>query len=263
MLLNVAGQPAYAYTGGRPFAAELPCICFVHGAAHDHSVWALQSRYFAHHGRGVLALDLPGHGRSKGEAPASIEHAADWLAACLDAAHVRSAALVGHSMGSLIALETAARFPAKVERLVLIGTASPMPVSDALLNAAEQRVQDAYEMVNQWSHSQAAQIGSHPVPGLWMTGVNMRLMQRNRPDTLHIDLLACNRYGNGVTAAAQVRCQTLLVAGERDLMTPARSSLALAGALPQAQRVVATGTGHALMTEQPDRVLDVLIDFLG
>ncbi|HYD82169.1 MAG TPA: alpha/beta fold hydrolase, partial [Paucimonas sp.] len=66
MLLNVQGHEAYCYTGGKKFDATLPTVAFVHGAQHDHSVWILQSRYFAHHGFNVLAVDLPGHGRSKG-----------------------------------------------------------------------------------------------------------------------------------------------------------------------------------------------------
>ena len=64
MELIVNDARAYAYTGGRPFDPQLPCVAFVHGAQHDHSVWALQTRWFAHHGYSVLAFDLPGHGRA-------------------------------------------------------------------------------------------------------------------------------------------------------------------------------------------------------
>ena len=106
--------PAYAYTGGKAFDAALPCVVFVHGALNDHSVWTLLARWFAHHGHGVLAVDLPGHGRSGGAPLASVEALADWLLALLDAAGVRRAAFVGHSMGSLIALEAAARAPQRV-----------------------------------------------------------------------------------------------------------------------------------------------------
>jgi pimeloyl-ACP methyl ester carboxylesterase len=73
MRLSVDGHEVYAYTGTRPVDPAAPAIVFVHGAANDHSVWALQSRYFAHHGHGVLAVDLPGHGRSGGPALATVE----------------------------------------------------------------------------------------------------------------------------------------------------------------------------------------------
>ena len=121
MQFNVNGKQAYAYTGGKTFDATLPTVVFVHGAQCDHSVWILQSRYLAHHGYGVLALDLPGHGRSAGPALARVEDLADWVAGALDAAGVEAGALVGHSMGSLIALECAARHPARVTKIALLG----------------------------------------------------------------------------------------------------------------------------------------------
>jgi len=139
MKLVVDGREAYAYTGGKPFDPALPCVVFVHGALNDHSVWTLLARWFAHHGHSVLALDLPGHSRSEGPALASVEEMALWLLRVLDAAGVAQAALVGHSMGSLVALEAAARAPGRITRLVMVGTAYPMKVSDALLGTARER----------------------------------------------------------------------------------------------------------------------------
>jgi pimeloyl-ACP methyl ester carboxylesterase len=66
----------YAYTGGKAFDPTLPCVVFIHGALNDHSVWTLLARWCAHHGYSVLALDLPGHGRSAGLPPPSVEAAA-------------------------------------------------------------------------------------------------------------------------------------------------------------------------------------------
>src|ERR1700730_13285742 len=111
MRVEVAGRHVYAYTGARVFDSTLATLVFVHGAANDHSVWALQSRYFAHHGSNVLAVDLPGHGRSTGDALGSVEAIADWIPGLLDALGVDAAALVGHSMGALAVLECAARYP--------------------------------------------------------------------------------------------------------------------------------------------------------
>ena len=121
MGLAVAGREVYAYTGARPRVPAQRTIVFVHGAANDHGVWAWQSRYFAHHGFNVLAVDLPGHGRSEGAALASVEAVADWIVALLDAAGAERAALVGHSLGALAALECAARHPERVEKIVLAG----------------------------------------------------------------------------------------------------------------------------------------------
>src|ERR1039457_514631 len=178
MLFNIHGHDVYCYTGGKQFNPELPTAVFIHGAQNDHSVWILQTRYFAHHGFGVLAVDLPGHGRSKGAALTSVEAVADWLIALLDAAGVQKATLIGHSMGSLIALETQARAPARVAKIALVGTAYPMKVSDSLLDAAMNDEQSAIDMVNIWSHTSIAHKPSCPGPGFYAMNGSQRLMQR-------------------------------------------------------------------------------------
>ena len=262
MRVQVAGSDVYAYTGSRPFDAALPTIVFVHGAANDHSVWALQSRYFAHHGRNVLAVDLPGHGRSGGDALPSVEAIADWLPALLDAAGVPAAALIGHSLGALAVLAAAARQPARVTRIVLLGPAVPMPVSDVLLDAAKANDHVAYELINGWSHSPGKQLGGSPVPGMWLMGSGMRLMERTRPGVLYTDLAACHTYADGLIAAAAVRCPALLILGARDLMAPPKGAPALIAALADARVVTLPDCGHALMAAQPDAVLDALAAFL-
>src|SRR5216683_6750263 len=128
MKLTIHGHEALVTTGGRDFDRTLPTMVFLHGAGFDHTAWALHSRWFAHHGFSVLAPDLPGHGRSSGNALPTIADMADWTAALLGAAGAPKAKLVGHSMGSLIALEASARHPAKVSGLNLIGTAATMTV---------------------------------------------------------------------------------------------------------------------------------------
>jgi pimeloyl-ACP methyl ester carboxylesterase len=258
----VQSKHTYAYTGGRPFDASLPCVVFIHGAEHDHCVWVLQSRYLAHHGRGVLAVDLPGHGRSEGPPLASVEAMADWIVALLNAAGATRAALVGHSMGSLIALECAARHPLRVTKIALVGTAFPMRVSDELLAATRDDEPLAQDMVNLWSHSSYAQYPSNPGPGFWVMGENLRLMQRQKPGVMHVDFAACNSYANGAAAAAQVACPALLVLGKRDIMTPPRATKDLTSALKDKRVVEIAGSGHALMAEKPDEVLDALAAFV-
>ena len=262
MRLTVDGRAAYAYTGARVLEHGRATIVFVHGAAHDHSVWALQSRYFAHHGRGVLAPDLPGHGRSEGPPLARIEDMAEWITAVLDAAGVKAAALVGHSMGSLAVLECAARFSERVSRIALLATAFPMRVSPDLLEATKSKESDAHGMINAWSHSACAHYPSNPGPGFWVIGGNLRLMQRQKPGVLHADFAACDGYKAGFERAAQVKCPALFLLGARDAMTPARAGRDLARAVPNSTVVTLASAGHNLMGEEPDEVLDTLVEFL-
>ncbi len=265
MNLLLSGHAAYVYTGGKTLDPRQPAVLFIHGAAQDHSCWALQSRWFAHHGFATLAPDLPGHGRSAGGPLPSVEAIADWIVALLDAAGIDRASLVGHSMGSLAALETAARYPNRVGGLALIGASVPMPVSEALLQAAANDEPKAIAMIDGWSHSPRGLMGGNPVPGMWMLGASRRLMERQPHGVIANDLAACNAYAGGVTAAKAVAasgCPTLVVAGTRDLMTPMRNTRALTEMLPHAKVVTLPGAGHAMMAEQPDALLDALIGFV-
>jgi len=257
-----AGHDVYAYTGTRPLSAALPTAIFIHGAAADHSVWALQSRYFAHHGWNVLAIDLPGHGRSGGDALTSVEAIADWIPGVLDAAKVGKAALVGHSLGSLAALECAARHSERVTKVVLVGPAVPMTVAEPLLEAAKRNDHVAYELINGWSYSAAKQLGGNAMPGIWLTGNALRLMERTRPGVLFADLMACHAYAGGLGAAARLRCPVLVIMGARDIMAPPKNAKVLSATLPDPRIVTLPDCGHALMAEEPDAVLDALRGFL-
>jgi pimeloyl-ACP methyl ester carboxylesterase len=255
MNLSVNGIDAFAATGGREFDSRLPTVVLIHGAGFDHSAWALQSRWFAHHGFSVLVPDLPGHGRSAGPALRSIAEMADWTAALLDAARAKRAHLIGHSMGSLIALETAARHPEKVSVLGLIGTAATMTVGPDLLKAAEANDQAAIDMVSIWGLGFNAELGGSLAPGLWMHGGAQRVLQHCTPGVLFSDLDACNSYQDALAAAAKVTVPTAIILGERDMMTPAKAGKALAAAIANSRTVVLPGAGHMLMAERPDELL--------
>jgi len=260
MKVEVQGREAYAYTGGKPFAADGPCVVFIHGALNDHSVWTLLARWVAHHGHRVLAVDLPGHGRSEGPPLASVQALADWVLALLDAAGVERAHLVGHSMGSLIALEAAARAPTRASSLVMVGTAYPMKVSDALLATARDDPARAIAMVNALSHSSLASKPSYPGPGAWLRGGGSALMHRIQGDAdgnlFEHDFRVCDAYAGGIEAARRVTCPAHLIVGSRDVMTPAKATKELAGMLNAAvSRIV---SGHALMQEAPDAVLNAV-----
>ncbi|MDO8418887.1 MAG: alpha/beta hydrolase [Rubrivivax sp.] len=261
MRLDVDGREAYAYTGGKPFDPALPCIVFLHGAGHDHSPWTLLARWFAHHGHGVLAVDLPGHLRSAGPPLPDVDALAAWVLALLDAAGVARAALVGHSMGSLIALEAAAKAPERCTQLVMLGTAYPMRVSEALLATARETPLRAMAMVNAWSVSTLATKPGFPSPGNWHHGSDLALRRRVQAgapgsNLFHHDFDLCHRYAGGMEAAARVRCPVTLILGRVDQMTPPRAANDIATALEA--RVVTVPGGHHMIIESPDATLAAL-----
>ena len=257
----VDGKTSYAYTAAHDLDLSKPTIVFVHGAGLDHSWWGLQSRYFGHHGWNVLACDLPGHGRSQGPAVGSIGEAADWLVRLLDAAEVPKASVAGHSMGSLAALECAARYPARVGRIALLGAAFPMNVSDVFLEAARNNAQSAYDMETIWGHAPRVPFSGNPNPGMWMYGDTLARLARLAPGVLYTDLKACKDYAEGLESAAKVRCPALVISGGRDMMTPPKAAAPLLRALTGAASVSIGSSGHSLMAEAPDATLDALIEF--
>ncbi len=260
MKLMLNGHEAYAYTGTRPFNTAQPTLVFVHGALNDHSVWQLQSRWFAHHAYNVLAIDLPGHARSGGVACKRVEDYADWLLAFTRAAGAQRFAIAGHSMGSLIALECAARAPERVTHLALLATAYPMKVSPELLQTSLDDPQKAMEMVNVWSHSTLGPKPSSPGPGAWTYGGALRLMQHvqgSNAKLFYNDFSACNAYANGEAAAAKVSCPTTFIIGSKDAMTTPRAAKLLQSLIPHASSEMLP-CGHDMMSEQPDAVLHAL-----
>jgi pimeloyl-ACP methyl ester carboxylesterase len=261
--LEAGGRRVFAYTAAHRIDPAKPTVVFLHGAGLDHSWFGLQSRYFGYHGRNTLALDLPGHGRSEGPPISSIGAMADWAFLVLDLLELPKASLVGHSMGSLVALEAAARRPGRVERIALIGTAYPMKVGEAFLEAARTNSQSAFDMETIWGHAPQVPLGGNPNPGMWMYGDTLARLARLAPGVLYNDLKACNDYAGGLEAAANVRCPALFMLGTRDVMTPPRSAEALAGAMRGSRIVRVAASGHSLMAEAPDATLDALIEFLA
>ncbi len=263
MELKVEARKVYAATGGRPFDAAKPAMVLLHGAGCDHTVWQLPARSFAWHGYSVLAVDLPGHGRSDGPPLTTIAGLAQWVARLLDAAGIATATLAGHSMGAAIAVEAAALLGPRIARVALLAGAAAIPVNRDLLAAAEADPPRAYRMMTAWVHGSGAKLGGNPAPGLWMTGGTFALFARNQPGVLHADLAACAAWSSGPDAARKLSCPALVVIAENDIMTPAKAGQELARLIAGSRPVPLPDCGHMLLAEAPDAVLDALTGFFA
>lgn len=252
-------KKVFAYTAAHPLEPKKPTLVFIHGAGLDHSLFGLQSRYFGYHGWNVLALDLPGHGRSAGPPVASVGGMADWIFAVLSSLKIEKASLVGHSMGALVALECAARQPARVERIALIGIAYPMKVTEVFLDAARRNDHAAYDMETIWGHAAQVPLGGNPNPGMWMYGDGLARLRRLAPGVLYNDLKACNDY----QLAGNADCPAVFILGRRDVMTPPKAAVELQKRMPNSKTVLLPASGHSPMAEAPDATLDALIEFFS
>src|SRR6266849_567473 len=168
------GRRVFAGTGGRDHEPGMPGIALVHGAGMDHSVFALQARALAHHGRNLLAVDLPGHGRSEGPALDSVAAIAEWVLRAAAACGMERLRVAGHSMGALVALECAARGGARIEALALLGFVPEMRVHPDLLAAARAGSHTTLELMTSWSLSARAQLGANAAPGGCSSGPSLR-----------------------------------------------------------------------------------------
>ena len=269
MNVTINDANTFIYTGGKPWVEGQPTVVMIHGVLNDHSVWILQSRFLAHHGYNVLALDLPGHGKSTGTPPATVQAAAQHVWDLLDTLNIREAALVGHSFGALIALQAASNQPARCTHLAMVGVAYPMRVSPVLLEASLNDPEKGIKMVNTFSLSTLAPPPSGLGPGTWLYGVGLALMRRvlrsnSQQNVFNIGFHACNDYANGeaaMTAVSAGQTKVLFLLGEHDQMTPPKGLKPLTALAPTAKTVI-VGAGHQLMLEAPEEALRALADFL-
>ena len=262
MELTVDGKTVFAATGGKPFDPAHPAVVFIHGAGMDHTVWALQTRWFAWHGRSVLAIDLPGHGKSDGPALETIEEMADWTGRLIEASGAETVSLIGHSMGALIALAAAAG-DARIGALALLGVGAEMPVHPDLLAATRSDDPAAWDLIVSWGFGKPAHFGLNRTPGMWMQGGGRSLLARAPDGVLGIDMAACDAWKGAPEAAANVGCPALILAGDRDMMTPPKAAAPLIDAMRDARMQVLAGCGHMMMVERPDETLDALISAVG
>lgn len=262
MYVTVNNCKLFAATGGKEFNPDHQTVLFLHGAAMDHTAWALQSRYLAHHGFNVFALDLPGHGKSEGVIPNSINEIADWVIAFLNAMDIGQATLVGHSMGALTVLSAAGRYPDRVNKLVMIGIAYPMMVGEDFLEKARNNDPSAYQMMIDWSHARPSHKGASEVPGLWMIGNALRTVENSGKDALFKGLSICASYDGGFDAAANLKCPALFVLGDKDMMTMPRAAGKLIQAIDTQKTIILEDCGHMQMIEKAADVRAALIEFL-
>jgi len=261
MDVTVNGNPVFASTGGQDFDPSKKSIVFVHGAGMDHTVWGQQTRYFAHHGFNVLAVDLPGHGKSGGEALDSIDALADWIAAFIDAVVGEPVILVGHSMGAITTVTTAARHGDRVKAAALLGVAGKMPVHPVLQGFADSGDIRAAEMVAAWGHGARSHKGGNIASGIWLIGTAVRLVERAPKGVLGKDFAACNAWQGGEDLAAVIACPVLFLLGAKDKMTPVKAAKPLADLVVDSRTVILPDAGHMMMLEDQQATRAALMDF--
>lgn len=229
-----------------------PPVVLIHGAGGHHLYWPPQVRRLP--GERVLAIDLPGHGKSPGVGRHTIGDYAGEVLDFLQALKIQQAVLVGHSMGGAVALQAALDSPRRVVGLGLVGSATRLKVNPALLHAAGNpaKAPDAVHTIIDYS------FGPDASPRL--KELAEQRMLETRSSVLYGDLLACDAFDpTGVDALSM---PVLLLFGERDRMVPPGLGRLLEEKLPHARLELVPGAGHMVMLEQPERVAALLDSFV-
>ena len=229
---------------------------FVHGAGMDSLSWQYQTSFFD----GAIAVDLPGHGGSAEPPIPSITGYAEWLGETIRRIGSEPVSLVGHSMGSLVVLETASRNADMVKDLVLVSTAAAMAINPTLMAAAADNDPEAAAMVLKWSLPRS---GGYGRPKKWVKEISDTFVGTAESGVMANDFSACDEYKDAIAAASQVRCPTLLLLGEHDVMTKAKNAQPLAAAIADARIVVIEGVGHMSHLEKPAEVNEAISLFLS
>lgn len=262
MYFAVNGKQVFATTGGKPFDSSKPVVIFLHGSGFDHTVWNLQSRFFAFRDYAVLALDLPGHTNSEGPPLQSIEAMADWLNDVVETVDAQNISLVAHSQGCLIALEYASRYPERLRSVSFIASGLATPVNEFLLNAAENDPEAAIAMMLGWGFGPAGQMHQGPIPGNSMLSAGRKVMRGNAPKSLAADLHACNDYQNGKPAAANVAGPVQVIVAGKDRMAPRQATTELIEHLHGPNVNLIPESGHLVPQEVPDQCRALLKAFI-
>ncbi len=261
--IHVNGQAIYYQTGDVPPEPGLANLVFLHGAAMDHTCWTLYARYHARNGYNVYALDLPGHNRSDGPAHDSVEALSVWLLQTLDALGIERAGLIGHSLGGLVALETATRAPTRCAHLTMLGAALPMPVEANFLELAHQNSPEAIDRLLLYGFDYASQLGGNPVSGISAINLAKRTVERAAAGVLYAGLKACNAYQPAPTLLDHLSCPTTLIVGTDESMVPCARACKFAASLPDASVLQIAGAGHMALMTHPEEVHQHLLSALS
>ena len=232
---------------------QLPVV-LIHGAGGNHLFWPPEIRRMK--GFRMYALDLPGHGRSKGHGLQDIKTYADRISNWMNSIKLNRAVIIGHSMGGAIALTLTREYEEKVLGLGLISTGARLRVNPFILE--NTRYSQTFPTALSFIISKSFSKDASPK----LVSLAKRRMADTRPSVLHGDLLACNNF-DLTGSLQQIRTPCLIVCGQDDEMTPPRYSQYLSEIIKSANLNLVPGAGHMVMLEKPKIVTDILKRFLN
>ena len=239
------------------FEKEKPTILLMHGSGLTHIVWSFHEQFYSTQGFNVLSVDLPGHGNSEGPSLKSIEEISDWIKSLMEKLKIKKITIIGHSQGSLVGIDFAARYPELISRLVLVAGSYRMPVNQDLINYAEAGDEKAVMLMMKWGYEGSrAFIGGNPVKKIINSSRDIR-------EILAVDLNACNNYKGGKESLGKINCPTLCIFGDLDKMVPLEVGNKMASMIKNSEKKIISNCGHMIIFEKALEMRKIVRDFLN
>ena len=246
----------FVSTGGREIDKDKSTILLMHGSGLTHIVWSFHEQFYSTQGFNVLSVDLPGHGNSEGPSLKSIEEISDWIKSLMEKLNIKKIIIIGHSQGSLVGIDFAARYPESILSLVLVAGTYKMPVNQDLIDYAEAGDEKAVLLMMKWGYEGSkAFIGGNPVKKIINSSRDIR-------EILAVDLNACNNYKTGKESLEKINCSTLCIFGDLDKMVPINVGNKMAELIKNSKTKVITNCGHMIIFEKAFEMRKLVKEFI-
>ena len=244
-------------TSGKDIDKNKSTILLIHGSGLTHIVWSLHEQFYVSQGFNVLSVDLPGHGNSEGPSLDSIEAISDWIKSLMKKIDISKIIIIGHSQGSLVAIDFSSRYPELTEKIILVAGSNKMPVNQDLIDLAEAGDEKAVLLMMKWGYEGSkAFIGGNPVKKIVNSARDIR-------EVLAVDLKACNNYKNGEEAIKNINCPTLCIFGDLDKMVPVKVGLKMSEQIKNSETKIISDCGHMIIFEKAFEMRKLVKEFLS
>jgi len=248
---NIDSTKIACWINGKDFGKHKQSLVFIHGSGGDHSLWSLQYAKL-HKQFNIVAIDLPGHGRSQGSGESDVGNYCLWMKRLLDALHLKNSILVGHSLGAAIALQFALNYPQEIKGIIPVGGGMKMPVNPSILEGLQKNPAEIIDFICKLSLAKE----NRPQ---FFASLKKSLSLANI-DVLYSDLSACDKL-DLTSKISKITAPVLVICGTEDKMTPPDFSRRIAENIDGAKLCLIEGAGHMVMMERPNEFNEALNKF--
>jgi pimeloyl-ACP methyl ester carboxylesterase len=249
---EIDGRKIACWVNNGSFLPDRKTLVFIHGSGGDHTNW-IQQYTPLKNAFNIIALDLPGHGRSEGPGEQEVAAYVEWVKKILDGLGIFNPVLIGHSLGAAICLSFVIRYETVATAVVPVGGGVKMPVNPMILEGLKQ---DPAAVIGLAAKVSVAKKNRERFSSLIIESLSLV-----NPLIIHGDFSACDGLDITETVAG-IRIPTLVVCGAEDKMTPPSLSQFIRDHVPGASHVLIEGAGHYVMMENPEAFNEALTVFV-